>query len=328
MDSDCDASLELIRSLGVGVLSNEEYANKTSREARKAETELEELKRKSFFQISNCWTQFNITQAEANAEKEKNMVADMVARELGMFRGEMKKKEEEEAERIKNLYSSLIEKGPTPPSPRCTYVDAHGSRCVSIPNGGPLIIESPPVTFPRGPRTYETATNITNTWDKNIDFVERRCITNPSSSPSRAKPCRERLRTVIPSEIGFEEKRGVGFNDDEDISGYKKAPAKDAVDISDLRIPELNPAHNARGPSINFSDPHYMAPHKTRGAVPLTSSPAKKCPSKSILKPSAIQNADAYADPGCVTKDAEFDEMERILKLNEQKLAKLTALHF
>lgn len=324
MDSEYDGSLELIRSLGVGVLSNEEYADKTSREARKAETDLESLKQRSFRQISNCWTQFSIAQEEARQEHEKKMMAEMVAKELDMFRGEMEKKEKDEDARIRNLYSALMGGGTPASSQVDTQFDVHGNKFVSI-DGSPLIIESPPVRFPAAPRTYEAPSHdAASTWEKNIDFMEGRRLwddTIPSSSPSTWGNDWERLRSVIPApNIGFE-KNGGG--EEETYGHSKKAPAKDGVGRSDLKMPELNPANNARGMSVTFSNVNLVGSHR-QGAH----SPSSK---RSILKPSAIQNAEALntvLNAGCVAKDAEFDEVERILRLNEQKLAKLTALHF
>lgn len=338
MDSDYDISLELVRSLGVGVLSNDEYAHKTSREARKAETDLEDLKQKSFRQISRCWTQFNIEQKEARQEHEEKMMAAMVERELAMFRGEMKKKEEEEDARIRNLYTALIgdardPAGTTPP-PLFDEVhfDVQGSKFLAPIDGAPPIIESPPIRFPPSAKTYEFSKppEFHTTWDRNIDFVETRLDSMPSSPSGRRRKEKERLRSVIPAPLTGEHGR-------EWEPERRKSPAKaarDGVDIGDLSMPEINPAHNARGTSAStFSQLRRL--HSSRLVAHSNAARMQGSPQRSsILKPSARQNAEACVgactnlNAGSVAKDAEFDEVERILKLNEKKLAKLTALHF
>lgn len=162
-----DGVPECVHRVGIGVLTNEEFEQRSIREVRKMQADLAEISKNARAQLSQCWGQYHVTAEEIRSKKEQELVSEMVTKELDVFKQELKRREETEDERLRHLYNSILQKDEGArhgDAPRVQKVEQdtlfygrHVNDSLITADGVVPIIQTE-VRFPADPRRYEPPT--------------------------------------------------------------------------------------------------------------------------------------------------------------------------
>ncbi len=95
----------VLKRVGLGPASNEEYEDRSTREVRRKMRDLDEIGRGIKEQLKNCWTEIRIVEHDVKKEEERNMVSNLITQEIAQFKEDwrLKMREEDEAKLRKKL---------------------------------------------------------------------------------------------------------------------------------------------------------------------------------------------------------------------------------
>lgn len=97
----------VLRRAGLSVLTSD-YEQKSKSDTDDAMKDLSAFQRQMQEQIAHSWSQYHIAAEQARAEQEKEAISALVTKELDRFRAEQQKKEEKEEERLRHLYRGIM----------------------------------------------------------------------------------------------------------------------------------------------------------------------------------------------------------------------------
>ncbi|CAD7936781.1 unnamed protein product [Amoebophrya sp. A120] len=88
----------VVARLGLGALSNQEFADRSEREVRRKVQvkELTDLGTNVKDKLSKCWAELRIVEHDVKLEEEKNAISGLIAKELRDFKEDWRKKAREE----------------------------------------------------------------------------------------------------------------------------------------------------------------------------------------------------------------------------------------
>lgn len=99
---------DVLKRVGLSVLSNTSYWQRSREEASDAEQQLAQLKREAQLRKARCEGQLENLARDAKEEQERRLISDKISKELASLRQELQKKDELEEERLRHLYRGIL----------------------------------------------------------------------------------------------------------------------------------------------------------------------------------------------------------------------------
>mmetsp|Transcript_60517 Transcript_60517/g.122839 ORF Transcript_60517/g.122839 Transcript_60517/m.122839 type:complete len:215 (-) Transcript_60517:24-668(-) len=99
---------DVLKRVGLSVLSNTSYWQRSREEASDAEQQLAQLKREAQLRQARCEGQLENLARDAKEEQERRLISDKISKELASLRQELQRKDELEEERLRHLYRGIL----------------------------------------------------------------------------------------------------------------------------------------------------------------------------------------------------------------------------
>ncbi|CAK9061265.1 Alkyldihydroxyacetonephosphate synthase [Durusdinium trenchii] len=99
---------DVLKRVGLSVLSNTSYWTRSKEEASDAEQHLTQLRREAQLRQARCEGQLETLAREAKEEQERRLISDKISRELASLREELHRKDAQEEERLRHLYRGIL----------------------------------------------------------------------------------------------------------------------------------------------------------------------------------------------------------------------------
>jgi len=195
-----DPQRAVLKRVGLSVLENSDFWQRSREEVTDAERELQELKREARLRASRCDAQLDHLARECRAEEDRRLISEKVGKELAALRREMQEKEAAENERLRHLYRGIM--GGEQPS---TYPAYPGSQ----PSSFPPVITSEPSDLMQEEHTVQ---------DKGSHLFDR-LDANGNGYPSReefSKLGEVKFDAVLTGHSKHRRKKKVAYDPEED----------------------------------------------------------------------------------------------------------------
>eukprot|EP00933_Yihiella_yeosuensis_P040167 TRINITY_DN34399_c0_g1_i1.p1 TRINITY_DN34399_c0_g1~~TRINITY_DN34399_c0_g1_i1.p1 ORF type:complete len:328 (-),score=77.92 TRINITY_DN34399_c0_g1_i1:144-1127(-) len=99
---------QVLKRVGLSVLGNTQFAERSYEEADKAEQELAELRHELKLREARCHGMIDVLQRKQKEEKDRNFLTERIGQEVAAMREQMRRREQEEEERLRHLYRGMI----------------------------------------------------------------------------------------------------------------------------------------------------------------------------------------------------------------------------
>eukprot|EP00435_Cladocopium_sp_Y103_P020617 s215_g5.t1 len=137
---------DVLKRVGLSVLSNTSYWQRSRKEASDAEQQLAQLRREAQLRQARCEGQLENLARDAKEEQERRLISDKISKELASLRQELQRKDEQEEERLRHLYRGILgpAKGEAPLSSSAMVEDLRSKQTPLIFSEAKLLSDDVP----------------------------------------------------------------------------------------------------------------------------------------------------------------------------------------